>query len=62
MRYMIHDAEQALQHGHPDEATLKRYSVAILQELCVRRRFKIDQKGSRRLKRPYIDVLLARVS
>lgn len=58
MHYTIHDAEKALQHGHPGEDTLKRYSVDILQELCARRGLKIVQKGSRRLKRPYIDALL----
>jgi hypothetical protein len=58
MPYTIHDAEQALQHGHPDEDTLKRYSVGILQELCARRSINIVQKGSRRLKKPYIDALL----
>jgi cobalamin biosynthesis Co2+ chelatase CbiK len=60
MRYTIHDAEQTLQYGHPDEDTLKRYSVDILQELCTRRNIKIDEdhKGLRRLKRPYIDALL----
>lgn len=58
MRYTIHDAEQALQHGRPNDDTLKRYSVDILQELCARRKIKIVQKGSRRLKRPYIDALL----
>ena len=58
MRYTIHDAEKALQHGRPDEDTLKRYTVDVLQELCARHRIKVVQKGSRRLKRPYIDALL----
>lgn len=54
----IHDAEKALQHGRPDQRTLKQYSVDILQELCARRRIEVVQKGSRRLKGPYIDALL----
>ena len=58
MRYTIHDAEQALRHGSPDEDTLKRYSVDILHELCARRSLELVQKGARRLKRPYIDALL----
>lgn len=60
MRYTIRHAEQALQYGRPDEDTLKRYSVDILQELCTRRNIKIDEdhKGLKRLKRPYIDALL----
>jgi len=58
MRYTIHHAEQALQYGRPDEDTLKRYSVDILQELCRRRNIKIDEEGLKRRKRPYIDGLL----
>ncbi len=54
----IRDAEQALQNGCQDGNTLKKFSVDILQELCAKRSITIVQKGSRRLKQPYIDALV----
>lgn len=58
--YTIHHAEQALRQGHQDEASLKRYTVAILRELCVRRGIKVNE-GARPLKRPYLEALLTQV-
>jgi hypothetical protein len=39
------------------EKTLQRYSIAALQELCVKNGIEVDN-GSRRLKKPYINALL----
>ena len=41
MHYTIHDAEEALRHGCPDEDTLKQFTVDVLQELYAMRRIKI---------------------
>ncbi|KAI9434912.1 hypothetical protein F5148DRAFT_1154731 [Russula earlei] len=55
--YTIDHAERALRQHDPTEKTLKRYSIPVLQELCVKRG--IDVGGSSRpLKKPYIDALL----
>ena len=59
--YTIYHAEQAFRQHDQNEKTLKRYSIAVLQELCVKRGIQVGVGGSRRLKAPYIDALLAHV-
>lgn len=60
--FTIHHAEQALRQGHQDEGSLRRYTVAILRELCVRRGIKVTvNEGERPLKRPYLEALLTHV-
>ncbi|KAI9449660.1 hypothetical protein F5148DRAFT_1153053 [Russula earlei] len=55
--YTINHAERALRQHDLTEKTLKRYSIPVLQELCVK--CGIDVGGlSRPLKKPYIDALL----
>lgn len=56
----IRNAERALRQGHQDEGTLRRYTVATLRELCFKRGIKVSE-GSRPLKGPYIEALLAHV-
>lgn len=56
---MIRTAEQALRRGQ-GEGTLRRYTVATLRELCVKRGIKVIE-GSRPLKMPFIEALLAHV-
>jgi hypothetical protein len=57
----IHDAEQALRRGRQDEKSLRRYSVAVLQELCAKCGIQVSQEHKRRLKKPYIEALLTHV-
>jgi hypothetical protein len=59
--YTIYHAEHALRQHNQIEKTLKRYSIAVLRELCVKRAIQVDLGVSRRLKRPYIDALLVYV-
>lgn len=59
--HTIHDAERAFQQNRQSEGRLRRYSIAILQELCAKRGIQVDKKGSRPLKKPYLDALLAHV-
>jgi hypothetical protein len=59
--YTIYHAERALRQHNQTEKTLKRYSIAVLRELCVKRAIQVDLGVSRRLKRPYIDALLVYV-
>jgi hypothetical protein len=59
--YTIYHAEQVLQQQGQSDKTLKRYSIAVLRELCVKRGIQVDVGGSRHLKKPYIDALLTHV-
>lgn len=59
--YTIDHAEQALRQHRHDERTLQRYSIAVLQELCAKNGIEVDEGCSRRLKKPYIDVVLSYV-
>ena len=58
---MVHHAKQALWKHNSSEKTLKQYSIAILQELCIRRNIQVDHGGSRPLKKLYINALLTYV-
>lgn len=59
--FTIHDAEQAIQRHGQSEKSLKRFNIAILRQLCVRRGIQVDEGRSRLLKKPYIDALLIHV-
>jgi hypothetical protein len=59
--YTIYHAERALRQHDQTEKILKRYSIAVLWELCVKRAIQVDLGVSRHLKRPYIDALLVYV-
>jgi len=59
--YTIYHAERALRQKCQNEKVLKRYSIAVLQELCAKRGIQVDAATSRRLKKPYIDALLTYV-
>jgi hypothetical protein len=56
-----YQAEKAFWQQGQSEKTLKRYKIAVLQELCVKRGIQVDVGGSKRLKKPYIDALLTHV-
>lgn len=58
--YTIRHAERALRQQNQSEKTLRRYRIAVLQELCIRHSIQVDV-GSQPLKKPYIDALLAYV-
>ena len=54
-------AKWALRQHNLNEKTLRRYSIAVLRELCVKCGIQVDVAhvgGSRPLKKPYIDALL----
>jgi len=57
----LYHAERALRQHDQTEKTLKWYSIAVLQELCVKWAIQVDLGMSRRLKRLYIDALLVYV-
>jgi hypothetical protein len=59
--YTIHHAERAIQQHDQTEKKLKRYDIAVLQQLCDKRGIQVDKGGSRPLKKPYIDALLIHV-
>jgi hypothetical protein len=56
--YTIDRAQRALQQHNRNEKTLRRYSIAVLHELCVKHGIQVDVGSSRPLKKPYIDALL----
>ena len=54
-------AERALWQHNLNEKMLRRYSIAVLWELCVKCGIQVDVAhvgSSRPLKKPYIDTLL----
>ena len=59
--YTVDHAEQTLQQQIQSEKTLRWYSIAVLKELCVKRRIQVDVGYSRPLKKPYIEALLTHV-
>jgi len=59
--YTIYHAEHALWQHNQTEKTLKWYSIAVLQELCVKWAIQVDLGMSRHLKRLYINALLVYV-
>jgi len=57
--YTIDHAEKALRRCGLDEKTLRRYTVAVLRELCAKSGIEVDKGStSRPLKSPYIKALL----
>lgn len=59
--YTIQHAERAFRQHPQTERALKRYSIAILKELCTKRGIQVDVSSPRHLKAPYINALLAHV-
>jgi hypothetical protein len=59
--YSIDHAKRILRQCRHDEQTLRRYSIAVLQELCAENGIDVEMRGSRHLKKPYIDALLIHV-
>ena len=59
--HTIDKAEQAFWRCIQSEKTLRQYSIAVLNELCVKRGIQIEAGGRRPLKKLYIDALLTYV-
>jgi cyanophycinase-like exopeptidase len=59
--FTIQDAERVIRQHGQTEKRLKRFSIAILRQLCVRRGIQVDEGRSRLLKKPYIDALVIHV-
>ena len=58
--YTINQAEQVLRKHNQSKKTLRRYTIAVLRELCIKHHIQVDV-GSRSLKKPYIEALLTHV-